>query len=158
MKTFFPEIVKGNYEILNVVISLKECLTHPEPLYRGKYNIFRIYNLYGIFCTYFVGITGGGLSLLTNVMKELPKTLLNSRELSQLSDYICERLKDHIVLASANLQAILALFSMDNLNSDCVKKLLDLLFDNIPCQQQDKKDRLAYMTIIRLSCTKYPKG
>ncbi|XP_026477649.1 MMS19 nucleotide excision repair protein homolog [Ctenocephalides felis] len=134
-KEIAAEIVKGNCDILKVVISLKECLTHPEPLYRG-----------------------GGISFLTNVMRELPKSLLNSKELTQLSEYICDRLKDHNSMASANLTAVLVLLSMENLDADCVKKILDVLFDNVPCQQQDKKDRLVYMTILRLSFAKYPKA
>lgn len=90
-----------------------------------------------------------GMNLLSSVLNDLPTDTLNATQLNFISTFYCDRLKDHHSVVPFTLPGIQALARMNNLPDDCVARLLQSMFHNVPCQSQVKADRENIFDIIK---------
>lgn len=93
--------------------------------------------------------------LLSLVLSELADDFLSSIQLNFISTFYCDRLKDHHSVVPNTLSGIQALIRMKNLPDECVARLLQSMYQNVPCQSQVRGDREKIFKIIKtLSETK----
>ncbi|XP_055607018.1 MMS19 nucleotide excision repair protein [Uranotaenia lowii] len=95
--------------------------------------------------------------LLSNVLTKLPSNLLNENQMEFLTMFYCDRMKDHHSVIPAILEGLLAFAAMDNLPKGSSWKILNSLFQNIPCQSQPKDDRTKYFLIVKQLADKTPE-
>lgn len=102
-----------------------------------------------------VDIRAKAMRLLSSTLVNLPTDLLNSVQLNFISTFYCDRLKDHHSVVPSTLTGVEALIKMTNLPDDCAARLLQSMFQNVPCQSQLRDDRTKIFNIISgLSKTK----
>ncbi|XP_025830552.1 MMS19 nucleotide excision repair protein homolog [Agrilus planipennis] len=92
-----------------------------------------------------------GLLILTKVLNNLPTNFLNSDQIKFISSFYADRLKDHHQVVPTALQGILVLFKFDNIVEGCITQILQSLFQNISCQQQQLHDRYSIYQIFEKS-------
>ncbi|GLV44032.1 Mms19 [Carabus blaptoides fortunei] len=90
-----------------------------------------------------------GTLVLSEVLEYLPDDFLSSTELHFISTFYADRLKDHHQVIPAVLRGLLTLVQMKNLPEGAPAKLLSALFENVPCQQQQLKDRQCIYQIFK---------
>lgn len=98
-----------------------------------------------------------GTYILSYVLNALPQDFLYENQLSFVSMFYCDRLKDHYKVIPAVVKGILALVQC-RLSEDHIPKLFNALFQNISCQQQEHKVRSDIFNIIKISWDKYRTG
>lgn len=95
------------------------------------------------------------MRLLSSTLSNLPVDFLNTVQLNFISTFYCDRLKDHHSVVPSTLSGVEALSKMLNIPDECVTRLLQAIFQNVPCQSQVRDDRMKIYNIISgLSKTK----
>lgn len=61
-------------------------------------------------------------------------------------------------MVPSTLSGVEALIKMDNLPDECTARLLQAIFQNIPCQSQVRDDRTKIFNIISSLCKTKTKG
>lgn len=87
--------------------------------------------------------------MLSLVLAELPTDFLSAVQLNFISTFYCDRLKDHHSVVPNTLSGIQALIRMINLPNECIARLLQSMFQHVPCQSQVRTDREKIFGIIR---------
>lgn len=95
-----------------------------------------------------VEIRGKTMRLLSSTLINLPTEFLNPVQLNFISTFYCDRLKDHHSVVPSTLSGVEALIKMTNLPDDCAARLLQAIFQNVPCQSQVREDRTKIYNII----------
>lgn len=127
-----PDIVEKKVEIVELIEALGPSLTSTDVELRVK-----------------------ATQLLSQVLAELPADFLSTVQLNFISTFYCDRLKDHHSVVPNTLSGIQALLRMNNLPDDCIARLLQSIFQHVPCQSQVRADREKIFGIIKtLSETK----
>lgn len=98
------------------------------------------------------------MRLLSSTLVNLPTDLLNSVQLNFISTFYCDRLKDHHSVVPNTLSGVEALIKMNNLPDECAARLLQAIFQNVPCQSQVRDDRTKIFNIISGLCKTKTKG
>lgn len=88
------------------------------------------------------------MRLLSLTLSNLPVDFLNAVQLNFISTFYCDRLKDHHSVVPSTLSGVEALTKMTNLPDECVTRLLQAIFQNVPCQSQVREDRTKIYNII----------
>lgn len=105
-----------------------------------------------------VDLRSKAMLLLSSTLVNLPTDLLNSVQLNFISTFYCDRLKDHHSVVPNTLTGIVALIKMINLPDECAARLLQAIFQNVPCQSQVRDDRTKIFNIISGLCKTKTKG
>uniref|UniRef100_A0A1Y1KNK2 MMS19 nucleotide excision repair protein n=1 Tax=Photinus pyralis TaxID=7054 RepID=A0A1Y1KNK2_PHOPY len=92
-----------------------------------------------------------GVHVLTMVLEEISHERISVAQINVMCDFYADKLKDHHQIIPATLRGILALLSFNNVPDGQLRKLLDSLFKNVPCQQQQQHDRLNIYKILKKS-------
>ncbi|XP_031843171.2 MMS19 nucleotide excision repair protein isoform X1 [Nomia melanderi] len=94
-----------------------------------------------------------GINALSSILSHLPKEYLNENELSFVTSFYCDRLKDHHSIIPSALKGILAIVQMKHLPRDSPERLFRVFFDNVQCQSQLVSDRrniyLIFTTLLQ---------
>lgn len=98
------------------------------------------------------------MHLLSSTLANLPTEFLNPVQLNFISTFYCDRLKDHHSVVPNTLSGIEALIKMNDLPDECAARLLQALFQNVPCQSQVRNDRIKIFNIISSLCKTKTKG
>lgn len=98
------------------------------------------------------------MRLLSAVLVNLPTDLLTSVQLNFISTFYCDRLKDHHSVVPNTLTGIEALVKMVNLPDECAARLLQAMFQNVPCQSQVRDDRTKIFNIFSELCDSKTTG
>lgn len=98
------------------------------------------------------------MRLLSESLTNLPSDFLNTVQLNFISTFYCDRLKDHHSVVPNTLTGILALIKMPNLPDECAARLLQAIFQNVPCQSQVRDDRTKIFNIISGLCKSKTNG
>lgn len=88
------------------------------------------------------------MKLLSTMLANLPADFLSAVQLNFLSTFYCDRLKDHHSVLPSTLSGVEALIKMSNLADECAARLLQAMFQNVPCQSQVRDDRVKVFNII----------
>ncbi|XP_076650340.1 MMS19 nucleotide excision repair protein isoform X2 [Halictus rubicundus] len=82
-----------------------------------------------------------GIDALSSILSHLPKDYLSESELSFVTTFYCDRLKDHHSIIPSALRGILAIVQMKHLPQDSPERLFRVLFEHVQCQSQLLSDR-----------------
>ncbi|CAO1438877.1 unnamed protein product [Diamesa serratosioi] len=96
-----------------------------------------------------------GMKFLSDILKTLPEELLNATQLSFITTFYCDRMKDHHSIAPQVINGLLAIVKMQQLPRDLPITILQHLFQNIPCQSQLRGDRANIFLIIQRLADNY---
>lgn len=88
------------------------------------------------------------MHLLSSTLANLEADFLNAVQLNFITTFYCDRLKDHHSVVPNTLTGIEALIKMLNLPDECAARLLQAIFQNVPCQSQVRDDRSRIFRII----------
>lgn len=105
-----------------------------------------------------VDIRGKTMRLLSLTLSNMPTDFLNPIALNFISTFYCDRLKDHHSIVPSTLSGVEALIKMINLPDECAARLLQAMFQNVPCQSQVREDRTKIYNIISGLCKTKTKG
>lgn len=95
-----------------------------------------------------VDIRAKTMQLLSSTLANLDVEFLNIVQLNFITTFYCDRLKDHHSVIPNTLTGIEALINMSNLPDECATRLLQAIFQNVPCQSQVRDDRSRIFRII----------
>lgn len=95
-----------------------------------------------------VDIRSKTMRLLSTTLANLPTDFLNPVQLNFITTFYCDRLKDHHSVIPTTLTGCEALVKMTHLPDECVARLLQAIFQNVPCQSQVRDDRNKIFNII----------
>lgn len=62
--------------------------------------------------------------------------------------FYCDRFKDQHTVIPSTLSGAETLTKMNNLTDECAVRLLQAIFQNVPCQSQLRPDRMKIFNII----------
>lgn len=96
-----------------------------------------------------------GIQFLSDLLRSLPNDLLDEIQLTFITSFYCDRMKDHHSIAPQVIAGLLAIVKMTNLPRTCPVTILQQLFLNIPCQSQVRGDRAAIFNIIQYLSDNY---
>lgn len=105
-----------------------------------------------------VDIRAKAMRLLSATLTNLSTDFLNSIQLNFITTFYCDRLKDHHSVVPSTLSGIEALIKMTNLPDECAARLLQAIFQNVPCQSQVREDRSKIFNIISELCKTKTSG
>lgn len=105
-----------------------------------------------------VDIRAKAMRLLSATLTNLSTDFLNSIQLNFITTFYCDRLKDHHSVVPSTLSGIEALIKMTNLPDECAARLLQAIFQNVPCQSQVREDRTKIFNIISELCKTKTSG
>lgn len=105
-----------------------------------------------------VDVRAKTMRLLSATMSNLSTDFLNQVQLNFITTFYCDRLKDHHSVVPSTLSGVEALVKMSNLPDECATRLLQAMFQNVPCQSQVRDDRKKIFNIISELCTTKTKG
>lgn len=98
------------------------------------------------------------MEILTRVLEELDEQQLSSEQLRFIAIFYGDRLKDHHQVIPAVIRGILALVGFSNFPDDCAVQLLNSIFLNVPCQQQQCNERRNIYTIFEVLFDRKTQG
>lgn len=99
-----------------------------------------------------------GVEILTQVIEKLDDGDLTSEQLNVIALFYTEKIKDnHQVLPSA-IRGILALVQFKNLPESSTAEMLNSIFLNVPCQQQQYDERKNIYQICQISFERRKQG
>lgn len=87
--------------------------------------------------------------LLSETISSLPNDFLNTIQLNFITQFYCDRLKDHHSVVPSVLKGILSLIDMNQLSNGLCTQLLQNLFQHVACQSQVREDRLVVYQILQ---------
>lgn len=99
-----------------------------------------------------------GTQLLSNVLQQLPKDHLNSKQIEFLTAFYTDRLKDHHSVLPAVIEGIHALLEMTELAAESVPKIFNTFFKHSSCQSHQRGERGKWFKILQLASQRYDKG
>ncbi|KAK7081018.1 mms19 nucleotide excision repair [Halocaridina rubra] len=108
-----PGIKTNQMTLLEVVEALGSSLTHTNPAHRVV-----------------------GTQFLADALHALPRSKLNTDEVTFLSTFFVDRFKDHHSVTPIVIYAMLGLIEQENITKDNVVDLLRGLFKEVHCQSQ----------------------
>lgn len=97
-------------------------------------------------------------NLLSTVLANLPKELLNDVQLNFISTFYCDRIKDHHSVMPGVFTGMVALASMKNVPQGSTTLLLQSMFQHISCQSQVREDRVKIFTFLRIISERQSAG
>ncbi|KAG5892829.1 hypothetical protein JTB14_032423 [Gonioctena quinquepunctata] len=128
------EDIKNNrLSILNLIEQLGDLLTNQSPSKREL-----------------------GIAILSEVLNNLQSNLLTSQQLQTLASFYAVRFKDHHQVLPCTLKGILTIIEFDNFPGESVPALLNSLFQNVACQQQQQSDRYTIYCIFQILLRRFP--
>lgn len=74
-----------------------------------------------------------------------------------MTDFYCDRLKDHHTVIPNVIIGLLALTKMDNLSDENSRKILNSIFLHVPCQSQLREERENIYNIIKGLAARFTK-
>lgn len=99
-----------------------------------------------------------GTKLLSDLLRSLPSDLLDVQQLDFITQFYCDRMKDHHSIAPQVILGLNAIVKMKNLSRKSPVLVLQQLFANIPCQSQVRGDRANIFCLLQyLSDTFQPE-
>lgn len=108
----------------------------------GKYTILQLVEQLGTLLIHFTPDKRElGLEILTQVLEKLDDSHLSTEQLRFIATFYADRLKDHHQVIPPAIRGILALVRFTNFPDGCATQILNSLFLNIPCQQQQCIER-----------------
>ncbi|CAH1154680.1 unnamed protein product [Phaedon cochleariae] len=96
-----------------------------------------------------------GIAVLSEVLNKIPSNCLNAQELSVISSFYAEKLKDLHQVVPPSLKGILTIIEFENFPGQKVAVLLNALFHNVSCQQQQQADRNTIYRIFDLMSRRF---
>lgn len=81
------------------------------------------------------------MEILTQALENLDKNYLTTEQLNFIATFYRDKLKDHHQVIPAVIRGILALITFNNFPDGSSALLLNHIFLNVPCQQQQCIDR-----------------
>lgn len=90
-----------------------------------------------------------GMNFLTKLLKQLPKDFLTELQLSFISKFYSDRLKDNHRVIPAVLEGYLCIIELKNYSITNCTEFLTGLFREVQCQSQVRQDRFNIFTIIK---------
>lgn len=105
-----------------------------------------------------VDIRAKTMNLLSSTLANLESDFLTAVQLNFITTFYCDRLKDHHSVIPNTLTGIEALIGMSNLPDECAARLLQAIFQNVPCQSQVRDDRSRIFRIISALTKTKTKG
>ncbi|XP_063604037.1 MMS19 nucleotide excision repair protein homolog [Penaeus indicus] len=132
-----PGVSNGDLTLQEVVEGLGSSLTHTNVADRAV-----------------------GTRFLADILHSLPQNKLNADELTFLTAFFVDRLKDHHSVVPNVIYAVLALVQQENIQRGDIVNLIRGFFREVHCQSQVMSDRrnvytfLKYCIINKLECVK----
>ncbi|RXG70266.1 MMS19 nucleotide excision repair protein-like [Armadillidium vulgare] len=126
IKLCVSKLIGDEISLCDIVEGLKHFLTNTSPTERAF-----------------------GVQLLVDVLQNLSTTKVNDKELTYLSAFFVDRLKDHHSVVPHVIVGIIALVKQKNITSEDVKSLLCTLFQEVPCQAQILADRRNIYSLLK---------
>ena len=120
------EIVTKRLDLTHFVELLGPALTSPEVEQRAK-----------------------ATKLLSETLANLPLDFLTEVQLNFVATFYCDRLKDQHSVVPATLAGIQVLCRMTQLPEGQAARLLQAIFQNVPCQSQVRGDRECIFEILK---------
>ncbi|XP_057663070.1 MMS19 nucleotide excision repair protein [Diorhabda carinulata] len=96
-----------------------------------------------------------GTTILTEVLRGIPLDYLNVPQLEVLALFYSSKLEDHHQVIPTTLLGILTLIQFKNFPGKKVPILLNAIFKNVPCQQQQRADRYHIYQIFEFSLREF---
>lgn len=90
-----------------------------------------------------------GTRFLSDLLRSLPHDLLDEKQLTFITQFYCDRMKDHHSIAPQVVVGLNAIVKMENLSNQSPVLILQQLFANIPCQSQVRGDRANIFTLLQ---------
>lgn len=90
-----------------------------------------------------------GTKFLSDLLRSVPNDLLDANQLTFITTFYCDRMKDHHSIAPQVVVGLLAIVHMKQLPRNLPVQILQQLFANIPCQSQVRNDRGNIISIIQ---------
>lgn len=120
-------LVKKGGDISVVVEELGPALTHKETDIRLK-----------------------GTKFLSDLLKALPNDFLSVPQIEFITQFYCDRMKDHHSIAPEVINGVLAIVKMKHFPHNLAPIILQQLATNIPCQSQTRGDRSNIFQIVQV--------
>lgn len=95
---------------------------------------------------------------MTQVLEKLDNIHLSSEQLGFIANFYADRLKDHHQVIPPAIRGILALVKFNNFPDGCATQILNSLFLNIPCQQQQCSERQNIYLIFQILLERKTEG
>ncbi|XP_023311835.1 MMS19 nucleotide excision repair protein homolog isoform X2 [Anoplophora glabripennis] len=92
------------------------------------------------------------------VLQNVPYDFLNIQQLKMISGFYIEKLNDHHQILPVVLQGILRLIKFKYFPEEAIHSILNTIFLNVACQQQQQSDRYVIYQIFQLSLEKYKEA
>jgi DNA repair/transcription protein MET18/MMS19 len=89
-----------------------------------------------------------GTKFLSDILRNLPLDLLDENQLKFISDFYCDRMKDHHSIAPQVVAGLLSIVKMKHLPRTAPVEILRQMFAHIPCQSQVRGDRSNIFNIL----------
>lgn len=89
------------------------------------------------------------MKFLSDLLIGLPSDLLDDKQLTFISTFYCDRMKDHHSIVPPVVDGLVAIVKMKNLPRTAPVLILQQLFANIPCQSQVRGDRANIFLVIQ---------
>ena len=122
----FSALIQHKEDISKVVEELGPALTHKDVEIRLK-----------------------GTKFLSDLLRSLPHELLDANQLTFITQFYCDRMKDHHSIAPQVVIGLNAIVKMKSLPRESPALILQQLFAHIPCQSQVRGDRANIFTLIQ---------
>lgn len=90
-----------------------------------------------------------GTKFLTDLLRSLPHDLLDATQLTFITTFYCDRMKDHHSIAPQVVAGLLSIVQMKQLPRNSPVLILQQLFANIPCQTQVRNDRANIFNLLQ---------
>lgn len=90
-----------------------------------------------------------GTKFLSDLIIGLPSDLLDDKQLTFITSFYCDRMKDHHSIAPCVVSGLVAIVKMHNLPRTAPAQILQQLFANIPCQSQVRGDRANIFFVLQ---------
>lgn len=99
-----------------------------------------------------------GTKFLSQALTKVSSNVFDSSQVKFLTNFYCDRLKDHHTVIPNVLVGLLAMSVMDNLSEDDSYNILNSIFLNVPCQAQLREERENIYNIIKELSAKFPQA
>ncbi|CRK86720.1 CLUMA_CG000553, isoform A [Clunio marinus] len=148
--TSIVDVLKNDNKLDEKLQEIVKALTH------HKEDITQVVEELGPALTHKdVEIRLKGMEFLSDLLRSLPKDLLDEKALGFIVAFYCDRMKDHHSISPQVIIGLVAIIKMKNLPRSSPVLVLQQIFANIPCQTQVRGDRANIFTIIQYLSDNY---
>jgi DNA repair/transcription protein MET18/MMS19 len=91
-----------------------------------------------------------GTKFLSDLLKSIPIDFLTQTQIEFITQFYCDRMKDHHSIAPEVINGVLAIVKMKNIPHNLAPIILQQLTTNIPCQSQTRGDRSNIFQIVQV--------